>query len=104
MNRQPERQTGKKRRTVAYLELPMLYVGPQCWSPRYNISVILPFGECHPEGLIIASLVKLKVKLQKLCVKIYICVCAYLCIYICMYVCMYVYICIYIYITHCVSY
>ena len=41
----------------------------QCWSPRYNVPLLLPCGGCHPEGLIFASLIKLKVKLQKLFVK-----------------------------------
>ena len=43
----------------------------QCWSPRYNVSVFLPCGGCHSEGLIVANLIKLKVKHQKLCVYIY---------------------------------
>ena len=79
----------------------------QCWSPRYNVSVLLPCGGCHPEELIVVSLIKLKVKLQNLCVKMYICGCMYICvsiyvIYICvkMYLCacMYLYLCVYIYI------
>ena len=58
-----------KRRTVAHLEISNT-VCWQCWSPRYNVSVLLSCGGCHPEGLIVASLIKLKVKFQKLCLQI----------------------------------
>ena len=27
----------------------------QCWSPRYNVSVLLPCGRCHPEELIVVK-------------------------------------------------
>ena len=57
-----------KRRAVAHLEISNT-VYWQCWSPRYNVSVLLLCGGCHPEGLVVAGLIKLKVKLQKLCVK-----------------------------------
>ena len=32
----------------------------QCWSPRYNISVLSTRGGYHPSGLIVASLHKSK--------------------------------------------
>ena len=68
-NGQPDGKADRhKRRTVAHLEISNT-VCWQCWSPRYNVSVLLPCGGCHPEGLIVASLIKLKVKFQKLRVK-----------------------------------
>ena len=30
----------------------------QCWSPRYNVSVLSTCGGYHPSGLIVASLIK----------------------------------------------
>ena len=32
----------------------------QCWSPRYNVSVLSTCGGYHPSGLIVASLHKSK--------------------------------------------
>ena len=67
-NGQTDRKADRhKRRTVAHLEISNT-VCWQCWSPRYKVSVLLPCGGYHSEGLIVASLIKLKVKLQKLCV------------------------------------
>ena len=42
----------KKNNTVCY----------QCWSPRYIVSVLsTKCGGCHPKGLIVASLYKIKI-------------------------------------------
>ena len=32
----------------------------QCWSPRYNVSILSTCGGYHPSGLIVASLHKSK--------------------------------------------
>ena len=37
----------------------------QCLSPRYNVSALLRCRGCHPEGVIVASLIKLKKKTSK---------------------------------------
>ena len=46
------RKNLKKTNTVCY----------QCWSPRYIVSVsCTKCGGCHPKGLIVASLCKIKI-------------------------------------------
>ena len=48
---QKQRKIFKKTNNVCY----------QCWSPRYIVSVLsTKFGGCHPKGLIVASLYKIK--------------------------------------------
>ena len=64
-NGQTDGKTDKhKRRTMAHLKI-YNTVCWQCWSPRCNVSVLLPCGVCHPGGLIVASLIELKAMHKK---------------------------------------
>ena len=59
----------KKRRAVANLEISNT-VCWQCWSLRYVVYVLFLCGGCHPEGLIVSSLIKFK-KISKTMRKIF---------------------------------
>ena len=54
---QKQRKIFKKTNNVCY----------QCWSPRYIVSVLsTKCGGCHPKGLIVASLYKIKIMITTL--------------------------------------